>query len=387
VAGVVFVALLLDITAGSVLRIISISAAILLVLLSLVLSFSFPVQTLPSPDGPNAVGAVMIDHDYSLSPETVPPRRLSLKVWYPASIEDSARYSRETLWSEFNNPSSFSAIERFFASYLKNMKTNTFQHAPMKADSGKLPILIYNHALLSIASENTFLMEYLASHGYVVISIRHKDQRAEYHALQNSLSEDERLKEVENYGKLAGDLNRSERAKISLEIYRESKTLAEIVRARARDSQYVIDNISSIMDAVPGCQENICTNGNKIGLLGLSLGGAVATELCKSDKRCGVVINMDGGIIGTNIDAAVPAPYLMLYSKRHLGGNDFLKQATGENYEERVITGADHLDFHDASFVLPGLRFIGLLGSIGGDEMIRQKNILIREFLDQKLKH
>ena len=96
---------------------------------------------------------------------------------------------------------------------------------------------------------------------------------------------------------------------------------------------------------------------------------------------------MDGGIFGTNIDAPVPVPYLMLYSERHLGGNDFLKQASGENYEERMITGAEHLDYHDASYVLPGLRFIGLLGPIGGDEMIRQKNILVREFLDQNLKH
>ena len=391
VASVVFVTLLLNITTGRFLRITGVSIAMLLLLLSLVLSFGFPVQTLPTPDGPNSVGVVTIDHDYSPGheAESAQLRRLFVKVWYPASIEDETRYGRQTLWNELNNFSDFSVIERFFAAYLKNMNTNALMQAPIKLDGGKLPVLIYNHALLSIASENTFLMEYLASYGYVVVSIRHKDQRAEYQALQNSLSEEERLKEAENYGVLAGlsDLDRSERAKLTLQIYREHKTLPEIVRARARDSQDVIDNLSSILGAIPGYQGNMHTNSSKVGLVGLSLGGAVATELCKYDRRCGVAINMDGGIFGTNIDAPVPVPYLMLYSERHLGGNDFLKQASGENYEERMITGTEHLDYHDASYVLPGLRFIGLLGPIGGDEMIRQKNILVREFLDQNLKH
>ena len=389
VASVVFVVVLLNITTGPFLRITGISVAILLLLLSLVLSFGFPVQTLPSPAGPNSVGVVTIDHDYSPGneTETVLPRRLFLKVWYPASIEDEARYARHTLWSELSNPSDFSAAERFFAAYLKNMRTNAFQRAPMKVDGGNPPVLIYNHALLSIASENTFLMEHLASYGYVVVSIRHKDQRAEYQAFQNSLSKEDRLKETENFGKLAGHLDRSERAKLSLQVYRENKTLPKIVSRRARDSQDVIDNLSAILSAVPGYQGSMHTNVSKVGLVGLSLGGAVATELCKYDKRCSAIVNMDGGIFGTNIEAPVPAPYLMLYSERHLGGNDFLKQVSGESYEERVIVGADHLDFHDASYVLPGLRFIGLLGSIGGDEMIRQKNVLVREFLDQNLKH
>jgi len=391
VASVIFVKLLLNINTGRLLRITGISVAMLLLLLSLVLSFAFPVQTLPSPDGPNSVGVVTIDHDYSPGHETesMPLRRLSLKVWYPASIEDEMRYGRETLWNELSNSPDFSAIERFFSAYLKNMITNALLHAPIKLDGGELSVLIYNHALLSIASENTFLMESLASHGYVVISIRHKDQRAEYQALQDSLSAEERLKETENFRTLAGlgDLDRSERAKLTLQIYRENKTLSEIVRARARDSQDVIDNLSSILGVIPGYQSNMYTNSNKVGLAGLSLGGAVATELCKYDRRCGAVINMDGGIFGTNINAPVPVPYLMLYSERHLGGNDFLKQASGENYDERMITGAEHLDFHDASYVLPGLRFTGLLGPIGGSEMIQQKNILVREFLDQNLKH
>ena len=295
---------------------------------------------------------------------------------------------RQTLWNELSNPSNFSGIERFFAVYLKNMKTNALQHAPIKLDGGKLPVLIYNHALLSIASENTFLMEHLASYGYIVVSIRHKDQIAEYQALQNSLSEAERLKEIESFAVLAGlgDLERSERAKLTLQIYRENKTMPEIVRARVRDSQDVIDMLSSILKTIPGYQGNMHTDSSKLGLVGASLGGAVATELCKNDRRCGAAINMDGGIFGTNIDAPIPVPYLMLYSERHLGGNDFLKQASGESYKERMITGAEHLDFLDASYVLPGLRFVGLLGPIGGDEMIRQKNTLVREFLDQNLK-
>ena len=361
-----------------------------LVAFSTLLSFGFPVRALPQPDGPYSVGVLTTDREYfpdqgSKEGQTH-IRRLQLKVWYPAKAKPANSYIRETLWSEFNDGESFSPIERFFAAYLKNMKTHAFQKAPLDAGGAKRPILIYNHALLSTASDNTFLVESLASHGYVIVGIRHKDQRSEFATLQNMLSKEERAAEVTKLRRL-GDktLDRHERANRAMAAYQENKTMRAIVKRRARDTEFVLNNLASILDAIPGCVDGICVEGDKIGLVGLSLGGAVGTEFCKSDQRCSALVNLDGGIFGTDITAPVPVPYLMLYSENNEGGNDFAETARNETYEEHVIPGAEHMNFHDASVVLPGLKYVGLLGAIDGDHMNRVRNQIVLEFLDRRL--
>jgi hypothetical protein len=50
---------------------------------------------------------------------------------------------------------------------------------------------------VSFASENTLLMEQLASHGYVVISIRDRDQAAEYATVQAGLPKQEQARDRE----------------------------------------------------------------------------------------------------------------------------------------------------------------------------------------------
>jgi hypothetical protein len=383
-------ALLLGWELGRIPSLIGAGVGTLLLALSAALATGLPVRTLPSPDGRYDVGVVTLMRDYvpgrGTSGDPAPKRRLLLKVWYPAMIGQEAVVLRETLWSEFNDRTRFSAIERFFAHYLKNMTTHSHLAAPKAPDGTDRPVLIYNHALLSIASENTLLMEALASHGYVIISVRHEDQRAEYAALQNALPDAERAREAETFKKLGDkEMTRSERAALSLQVYRNSLTLPSIVARRAADTGYVLDNLPSILGGIPGCEDVNCAVGRQAGLVGLSLGGAVATEFCKSDRRCAAVVNLDGGIFGTDIDAPVKAPYLMLYSERNEGGNDFLKKASGVTFEEHTFQGADHLNFHDASVALPGLKWIGLLGPIDGKRMTREQNRRIREFMDKVL--
>lgn len=374
---------------GSITKFASIGIAVLLLPLSFALSIGFPVQTLPAPEGPHTVGVAELNREYTPGNHTEgnsrDSRKLHLKIWYPATIENNGKYARDTLWSDFHNSEQFSWIERFFTAYLKNIKTHSFKDAPTASDRTKRSVLIYNHALLSTASDNTLLMEALASHGYVIVSIRHEDQRDEYASLHENLSEAEKARDQENFKKLGADIDRNARAALSLQTYQASKTLPVIVRRRALDTEYVIDGLNSILNTIPGCMNRTCVDENKIGLVGLSLGGAVATELCKSDQRCRAAVNLDGGIFGTNIQAPVTIPYLMLYSELNEGGNDFIKDASGQTYEEHTFKGAMHLDFHDATFTLPALRWFGLLGQIGGEEMTHQKNKLVLKFLDDNL--
>nr|WP_276562413.1 hypothetical protein [Hoeflea prorocentri] len=390
VIGFLLVKLLLGWEAGRAAGFIGAGVGILFLATSTVLSLGLPVRTLPAPDGPGKAGVVTINREYipdsDADGDPAQIRRLQLKVWYPAAIEDGKEFGRETVWSEFNSAEYFSAIERFFTAYLKNMKTHSFLSPPMAVGGTDRPVLIYNHALLSIASDSFLLMESLASHGYVIIAIRHKDQRGEYALLHDDLSDEEKAKEVENFKKLGGkDLERDERSAVSLQVYRDNNTLPVIVKRRAKDTGFVLDNLDSILKDIPGCTEGRCADNQRIGIVGLSLGGAVATEFCKADPRCAAAVNLDGGIFGTNIEVPVQVPYLMLYSERNEGGNDFAKTGADETYEDYTISGAEHLNFADASVVLPGLRYIRLLGSIDGEHMNRERNLLVRDFLDRQL--
>ena len=51
--------------------------------------------------------------------------------------------------------------------------TSSYHDAPYAPPAGAPRILIYSHGLISFASENSMLMEHLASRGYVVIALQH----------------------------------------------------------------------------------------------------------------------------------------------------------------------------------------------------------------------
>lgn len=374
---------------GRVISIIGYGVGTLSLLLSLALSIGFPVRALPVPDGPNEVGVRSLIRNYiphSKSTESdLSERRLLLKIWYPATIDPKESLTRDTLWSEFNNPDHSPPFERIFTHYLKSMTTSSFKNAPLAQTVEKHQVIIYNHALLSNASENSLLMEALASHGYIIISVQHRDQRSEYARLQKSRKPEERTREVADLKKLgmATHLPRAERSALALQVYSKNITLTEIVKRRAADSRYVLDHTAQLLSALANETSEIRFDHNKIALVGLSLGGAVATELCKTDKRCSAVVNMDGGIFGTHVDAPATAPYLMLYSERNEGGNDFLKEVSDSSFEDHTIAGSDHFNFHDASVVLPGLKWIGLMGPVEGGKMVEERNQRIKNYLDR----
>ena len=57
--------------------------------------------------------------------------------------------------------------------YLKHAPTNAYEDAPLLAGAKELPTLFYSHGYGSFLSQNSALMEDLASHGYVVYSVQH----------------------------------------------------------------------------------------------------------------------------------------------------------------------------------------------------------------------
>src|SRR5690606_28113085 len=93
---------------------------------------------------------------------------------------------------------------------------------------------------------------------------------------------------------------------------------------------FVLDRISAVLERIPGYRGKDRGVPVEAAVVGFSLGGAVATEWCRTDPRCGAAVNMDGGLFGSRPLDAVEVPYLMLYSETSEGGNDSLKAVSGE---------------------------------------------------------
>ena len=136
----------------------------------------FPIAPLPKPSGPYAVGVRTFELDDTARPGVFAaaagePRRLLVRIWYPAGDVRgrtpapylSAREASAAIHSR-------SATAGF---PLKHIRTNSYADAPLRPGAKDLPVVFYSHGYTSFLAQNTVLMEHLASHGYVVVSVQH----------------------------------------------------------------------------------------------------------------------------------------------------------------------------------------------------------------------
>ena len=258
--------------------------------------------------------------------------------------------------------------------------TNSYHDAPYATSAGPPRILIYSHGLISFASENTMLMEHLASHGYIVISLQHMDQLAEFQALQKAQHQDEKQEQARLQRKIKASSG-AERAALWNEYFRIASNTNRIVSARCVDIEYAIAELETVMNVIPGVDAVPATE--LVGVIGLSLGGAVATEYAKQNgERVSCVVNLDGGIYGTQPEKPIDTSYLMLYSQENSGGNDSsLATTDGTELVRKVIPDTKHLNFHDIAAIYPFLKWLGAIGSANPMAVVKERNQWISDFL------
>jgi hypothetical protein len=143
------------------------SAACLICLLN---SCSGQNDRLPKPSGKYLTGVsylIVVDSSRKelFDNEGKSYRELTIKVWYPADIKTEPSFYLE-------NPEIIIANFGFTEIY-RMLKTNSSRRVPVSSAESKYPVLIFSHGWGEHYSQNTILMEELASHGYIVFSIAH----------------------------------------------------------------------------------------------------------------------------------------------------------------------------------------------------------------------
>jgi Platelet-activating factor acetylhydrolase, isoform II len=141
-------------------------------------------MALPLPTGSFAVGTVV----HRLTDFTRPKhlmssaqgREIFLKLWYPAQGQLGA--SAEVLWDELQDPHRTPLLARWTLRLVQR-RSASYPKAPLAANLPAIAMVFYNHGLVSFASENTSLMQELASRGHIVIAVEHAEQLPEFRAL------------------------------------------------------------------------------------------------------------------------------------------------------------------------------------------------------------
>jgi predicted dienelactone hydrolase len=255
---------------------------------------SLTTATVPAPSGPEIVGTramhltdQMRDDPY-LNNGT--KRELAVRFWYPASMSPNqkctlAGYTSPAVWKYF---SQLVGVPPF------PVVTNSCQDAPI-AD-GAHAVVVFTPGFTATITDYTFLMEDLASHGYIVASVGHT-----YETTALELSDGQLARSV--FGShLGGPMQGDDRS------------LSTAVYARLLDLEFVVNELERL-----DVQRDSAFVGkldlSRFAVAGHSLGGLTALLGIELEPRFKAAILMDG-LVPAALPSATKKPILILAADR-----------------------------------------------------------------------
>lgn len=296
-------------------------------------SILLPVFRLPPPTGPMLVGATDVQ-------VPGPAGGFTTRVWYPAQRgtgQGAAPYEQ--------------ASRSVLGRYRRQVITHSDRDAAFAAEAGRAPVIVYFAGWGGRRTENTALLEDLASHGFVVAAM---DDMAHVGGMDFSSA-----------GASADTLARGGR-----------KAVAE-----AQMAQALLGRLGALDAADPAGRFTHRLALVHVGLLGYSFGGSAAATLALDDPRVAAVVNMDGWMFGPAAARGVSQPYLLFsddepdptraqldspdpatrYSSRFNLADIMANTGNMKRHGGWVATvaGSTHTNFNDTGFRSPLRRLTG----------------------------
>ncbi|AWB46367.1 carboxylic ester hydrolase [Paenibacillus sp. CAA11] len=340
-------------------------------LVSIVLPLLMPVFTFKKPSGEYAVGTTVyhwVDQsrkeEYTEDPSD--QRELMVQLWYPAEASsgkgtaaytDQASAIAEGLNKALSLPS-------FALSHLGQIQTHALIDAKLAVTDQPYPLLIFSHGLTGFRSQNTFELEELASHGYIVAAIDH------------------------TYDAAATVFPDGREAIIRFENLSGFDKLDDHMKLWTGDVSFVLDQLTGLNSGVEASQFKGRMDMTRIGMFGHSYGGAAAAQMLMNDARIKAAVDMDGVLYGKPAPAGgIGKPFLLMNAEKSLNKTIFEAnldkaiQTTGKSrasYEEfweegqhrralatagggysMLIPNTDHMSYTDFHLFSPMLKLKG----------------------------
>ena len=341
--------------------------AILFAATSLPLLYILPEFTLPTPTGPYPIGTRT---EHWLDPAT--QRELTVTLWYPAvpTNEPKARYI------------AFAEAKPLFV-YEHWIRTNAFADAPALQQA--FPVLLFGHMWGGRRTQDTFLAEDLASHGYIVAAPDHPGNSARSQRADGSVRRGESI----------GALSHLEQS--GFQAIRQ--TWAAELQVWTADNQFVLAHLATL----PWLHADLA----RIGAFGHSFGGAASIALLGapgSGPPVQAASNLDGWTFNA-IDHRTAQPILLVYATHDAAtaGIEPVNNAVDAQLERSdraaldrslaqyggtrlYVAGTQHADFTDQTLVSP-IQRLTYTGPLPGPRARAINRGLVLSFFDEVLKH
>ncbi|MFT4114304.1 alpha/beta hydrolase family protein [Silvibacterium sp.] len=253
-----------------------------------------PMFRLPAPSGRYAVGT-RIEHFVDPSRDAEgghtagSARELMVQVWYPTVQRRGVRevYRRP---AELTRKSMHHAV----------LRTHSLRAAPIAEEGAPFPLLIFNPAWTGQRTQSTFLMQELASHGYVVASIDHTFYSGLV-AFPDGRIFDSRIAPA------LGDFT-------YLSIDEGIELADQFVAILAEDTSFVADHLVAL-SRNPESPWHGAIDVSKIAAFGHSIGGAAAADAAQTSPYIRAALNLDGWSFGETLRRGLTKPWMVIYGK------------------------------------------------------------------------
>lgn len=328
-------------------------------------------NSLPKPTGPFCVGytkLVWTAEDVESTRATFP-----VELFYPATciknISSTTPYPKDKLQAIANVKGNTSWIPSILWNLLlRGINVYAHQNAPLAEKQTTYPVLIYLPGIGGVDLHNIYLEE-LASHGYIICAIQPPyDTEVTVFPDNTVINLDSQLQKAMAHN------NRE-----AIYAYRNN--------AHIRWTQYIETALKQlhVLNNDPQSPFFQKLDLNRLGLLGHSHGGAVATDFCQKNLLCKAGVNMDGWTKTYNKDDSFKTPFLFMLSEsgEMPGMKPLFDNNMRPDFHKVIVTSAGHAAFND--FVLikqPLTRWFGIVTGNTSTIIAQIKKILVT-FFDQ----
>jgi dienelactone hydrolase len=351
---------------------------------------SMPEFIFPKPTGQYAVGTKLFEltDPTRNDPETNKPRELVVQVWYPSSLRMSydvtgpstprssrvpgeagciegrgtspaegkpgvatAPYAyevRETLKKENLTEEQKQMLECIRTYAIPNALVNS-QHAPY-------PLVIFGHGYGCPRGFYSFFCEEIASQGYIVVMVMHTGvsqliRFADGHevGLDPELEKDLMRTGAICFADIECMLNQAIAG-----LPTEASTVAKVKADGAAKAGAFGNELTSICDF------------SNVGMIGHSLGGMLAAQVCRRNAYVKIGISLDGPLEGPDATTPFHKPFMFMRTSnfyelpeeaqqtlsvnkdKFIGSIERFCRENGGDSMQIVVQGAEHMTFSDA---------------------------------------
>jgi dienelactone hydrolase len=342
-----------------------------------------PIQlTLPAPTGPDQVGTVSLHlvQNGRRDPYVpdIPFRELMVSLTYPARHAGRypiAPYMPPGAWASFEH------TEGIPDGSVIAPQTAAHEGAPVDRHRGGLPVVLFTPGAGGDRSNDTAIVQDLASRGFLVVTIDHTygDSEVEFpdgRVEQPVFSDDPNFDEPEE---------------------------------RAKDTSFVLDALTAIDHGHnPDADHHQLPRGlrgaldlNRVGMFAHSAGGQTLGQVMLDDPRIKAGVFLDAKVFGPVLTTGLNQPFLLLTQEGHTHVWDTTHWGQVWNHSpgwkrDLGLSGSGHNTFSDGEFIYTQAASVmgftpdhlkALVGTIDPARSFTVVSTYVDAFFNQHLRH